>query len=546
MEHSLLHAVVLYGLLAAVGGPFFMLGLLEPARKELGFQPASNSLYHTLSRSADHWTAGSALVAAAGTLIGLFVKTAEVRGHTVFSGVDLSEVYRFAAHTVTGRLSLACAGVLLLAAPAVWWAGPAKWWLSGVLGLSAVVLTALVSHAAAQPSGWYEAVAVQVTHLGGAALWLGVLVQMLAARPQLERATAGAEVALVAEVVRRFSPVALVAVAGVILTGVLTASRFLGSVRALVTSAYGLTLLVKVGLVVPAFFAGMVNYRINRPALLAVRDCGVRNSEVVLRRFGRTLELEVTAGLLVIAVAGILASISPPGQNETLCLTARQAHALWSPHLSAWAIPDPAQFYGAPTRTLEDLRYAEVTHHWSGVFVCLMGSCWLAQSVGGRLGKRLGNAWPLLMIPFTLFVAVAADPEVWWLNRVSLRNALSDPQLLEHELGAGMVLLLGGLGWMDRRRPEAQRPLGYALPVVMVIGSLSLLGHAHSALTSNDAVLNLISVQHTVFGAFGLFAGTVRWLSLRCLFPQLAARWIWPTLVIGLGLFMIFFYRELV
>jgi hypothetical protein len=50
--------------------------------------------------------------------------------------------------------------------------------------------------------------------------------------------------------------------------------------------------------------------------------------------------------------------------------------------------------------------------------------------------------------------------------------------------------------------------------------------------------------QHAIFGAFGLLAGTLRWLNLRGLFPDRAARLLWPGLVIGLGLFMTFCYRE--
>jgi len=82
--------------------------------------------------------------------------------------------------------------------------------------------------------------------------------------------------------------------------------------------------------------------------------------------------------------------------------------------------------------------------------------------------------------------------------------------------------------------------------VLMVVGSLLLLGHARSTLTVTEEVTNIINVQHAIFGAFGLYAGTVRWLQLRGLFPDHAARLTWPALVVGLGLFMTFFYREVV
>jgi hypothetical protein len=266
----------------------------------------------------------------------------------------------------------------------------------------------------------------------------------------------------------------------------------------------------------------------------------------VLSWFGRMLELEVTAGLLAITVAGILASVSPPGENGSLRLTERQAYAVLEPRLPAVKLINPVTFYGATTRTMADLHYSEFTHHWSGVMVSLLGLCWLVQAAGGRTAQWGARSWPLLLIPFAAFVVVASDPEIWWLRRVSIGHALSDPQLLEHQLGGGMILLLAWLGWRERRSAGPERPLGYALPVIMVLGSLLLLGHAHSTRPADDALANLINVQHAVFGAFGLLAGTVRWLSLRGLFPRRAARWLWPGLIIGLGLFMTFCYREAV
>ena len=72
------------------------------------------------------------------------------------------------------------------------------------------------------------------------------------------------------------------------------------------------------------------------------------------------------------------------------------------------------------------------------------------------------------------------------------------------------------------------------------------MGHAHSTFTASEKLGNLINVQHAIFGMFGLFAGTIRWLDLRGLFPGRIARMAWPSLVIGLALFMTFFYREVV
>ena len=195
-------------------------------------------------------------------------------------------------------------------------------------------------------------------------------------------------------------------------------------------------------------------------------------------------------------------------------------------------------------RGLDDLRYAEFTHHWSGVMVLFLGLGWLLQSFRGKVGKWAGYGWPLLLVPFAAFVTVASDPEVWLLHKLSFREVIGDPQLLEHQLGAVMILVLVWLGWRDLRKPDANRPLGYALPGIFIAGGILLLGHAHSTLTITEGVINLINLEHAVFGAFILLGGVTRWLSLRELLPRRTANFIWPCMIMGLGVFMAFFYRE--
>ena len=70
--------------------------------------------------------------------------------------------------------------------------------------------------------------------------------------------------------------------------------------------------------------------------------------------------------------------------------------------------------------------------------------------------------------------------------------------------------------------------------------------HAHASVRTDEELTNLINVQHAGFGALGLLAGTTRWLMLRGLVPAAPARVIWPALIIALGLFMAFGYREVV
>ncbi|HVN87978.1 MAG TPA: CopD family protein [Candidatus Binatia bacterium] len=549
MEHSLLHAIQLIGLIVALGGAFFVLALLAPLQRHFASDPAAVEYCRQISATVTQWVSGGALVAALGTLSDLFVQVAEVRSQTVFGGVDVGLVMKFATHTTVGHLCVARAACLLLTAAAAGLPSARKWPLVAVLAAAAALFTGLVSHAAAQPQARGLAVASQIAHIGAAATWVGVLIHLLANRARIESATTSSAVAVVAELVRRFSPIALTAVVLMLGSGLYAAVRNLVTPGGLLTSAYGLTLGVKLILLIPAVFAGFVNFRLIRPELIRITRAAIARETAapVLQRFARMLELEVTAGLLVVTVAGIVGSISPPGDDGSLRLTPAQVQALLSPDLPSPSFVDPNSFVGvAGDRPVEDLRYSEFTHNWSGVFVCLLGACWLLPALGAGVGAIAGRVWPLLLLPFAGFIMVFSDPDVWLVPTNSVWSALGDPIIVEHQIGAAMVLLMAWLGWRDRHRPERERPLGYALPVIMIVGSVLLLGHAHSSLRVSDELTNLINVQHAILGALGLIAGTTRWLSLRGLLPPGPARIVWPALVVGIGMFMAFCYREIV
>ncbi len=553
MEHSVLHGLELAGQIVALGGALFVLCLVGPARRALAREPGLEEVTGLITGPAARWAASGALVAAVATGLNLLVEAEETQNRTVFAGIDLGLVAKFALATSIGRMSLGRIGVLVLTAAVARWGGRGKWWW--VLGgtFCGIVLTSFVSHAAAQPNRRVVMLVSQVAHVLAAAAWVGVLVHLLVTRRLLSEQGGSAGLNLLAGIVRRFSPVALTVTTLLGASGLWMICRFLAEPAAVLTSAYGLTLVVKVLLVAPAIYAGFINLRVIRPALLrfsrrgrgeASRGEDESSKETLLRRFGRMLELEVTAGLLVITVAGILASVSPPGEAGAYRLTEAQAKALLRPHLPVVQISNPAAFLGAPERTLADRRYAEFTHNWSGVMVGLMGLGWLLQNARGRLGKWARRLWPLLLLPFAVFVAVAADPEVWLFRQVSVREVLRDPQMLEHQLGAVLILILACLGWRNNARPEGSRSFDYGLSIVLAAGGILLLGHAHSTLNSTEELTNLINVQHAVFGFFIVLAGTVQWLVLRGLFPRRSGNVIWPSLVIGLSLFMAFFYRE--
>ena len=565
MEHSLLHALQLIGVLLALAAPILALVVLLPARDRAALTSAAGRLSDDLLQSCARCAALGALVAALACFLNLVVQVAEFEGVTVLAGADAALVWRFATATTVGRLAVA-RGLLLLVASAVLWStrrSPrrartrAAWLLPLLLSATAILAAASVSHAAAQPVDRVAAISFHFLHLAAAATWVGILGNLFAARRLLLAADDPEQVRFVAAIVGRFSPLALLAAGTLLATGFAGAWFYLGTPAALLTSSYGLTLLTKLILLAILLAGGFVNYRIVRPALLRLADApealaprvtGAGPTRPLLARLARTIELEVTVGLLVVATAGILGSVSPPTRAGEGRLNPAQIASMTTPRAPRTAIVDPATWVGSASRTDDDLRYSEFMHAWSGVLVCLLGLAWLVQSVGGNGAPARVAAWlwPALLIPFAIFVAIASDPEVWPMGTESPWLALTDPIVLEHRIGALMIVVLAGLGWREARRGGSERPLGRALPIVMIAGSLLLLGHAHSSFSASDDLTTLINVQHAILGGLGVLAGVVRWLELRDLVPRRIARVVWPTLVLAIGLFMALSYRELV
>ena len=171
-------------------------------------------------------------------------------------------------------------------------------WPLAALGLVSTALAPLVA-------GRWSTV-VNPIHRLAAGLWLGTLFVMLACAltPLLRhdelRERRGA---LAADMVNRFSPVALSMGGVVVLFGVITAWRHLPTLASLWETPYGRTLIVKLLFVGTVFLLGAFNWRRQRPSL------GTEPAAFSIRR-SATLELSVAA--IVLIITSILVSLPSP------------------------------------------------------------------------------------------------------------------------------------------------------------------------------------------------------------------------------------------
>lgn len=147
---------------------------------------------------------------------------------------------------------------------------------------------------------------VNPIHELSAALWLGTLFVLVAAGlPAILRGDVARERRgpITAELITRFSPLAIVAVAFLGVSGVTTAWLHLHVLSNLWTTPYGITLIIKLCVVVIVLALGAWNWRGMTPRL------GQESAAFSMRRSATT---ELVVGAVVLALTAVLVSIPSP------------------------------------------------------------------------------------------------------------------------------------------------------------------------------------------------------------------------------------------
>jgi copper transport protein len=222
------------------------------------------------------------------------------------SGFVDAEIAPIRAGTHLGQswtlMTFAWLGVLALLVAA--WVTPRKReTLLGCAGVSALGIAFGISWASHSASRGAAALVADYLHLLAGALWVGGLVALailaVAARP-LSRP---AREAMIRASVLRLSRVAVPFVILVGSAGIYLALRELPAPSALLTSGYGVTLLVKTAVVLGAVALGGYHRRFVVPRIAA-------GAPVASIR--RTLVLEVSLIVVALALASILSQTAPP------------------------------------------------------------------------------------------------------------------------------------------------------------------------------------------------------------------------------------------
>ena len=313
--------LVLLGILAMVGGMVFDLLVSRPVlfAREAG-QPLRDLGTRVAARSQRLlWVAIAVFLGA--SIAQLLLQTSIVRDTSIIDVIG-GPLWAMLTNTEWGRIwawrafmgigfALSMAGLIVAARRtdhsdatsrletglrllALGFGGAALWTLS------------LTSHGAATTGIRWAALCVDYIHLVASAFWVGALFHLAMGIPLVLRNLMPEErSSCLSALVPRFSVIAALSVVVLIATGIFSAWAQITIVPA-VETPYGMTLIVKLAIVLALLALGALNLLWVRPRLARSDHVGYR-----LRRF---VMGEAILAVLVLASVGVLASLEPARQ----------------------------------------------------------------------------------------------------------------------------------------------------------------------------------------------------------------------------------------
>ena len=187
--------------------------------------------------------------------------------------------------------------------------------LGGIVFFSVLAATpGLSGHAGATSPVWLN-VPMDALHVIAASVWIGGLVTLvMAAFRAYSAANAGPKVEVLGPVIARFSDVAMVAVAVLVLTGIYRTWVEVGAWRAFVEAPYGWVLLTKIGVFLPLLAMGAINNRVLKPRIKKAVNLPESDGSG-MNTLRKVVRAEIALGVVVLALTALLVNL-PPAKVE--------------------------------------------------------------------------------------------------------------------------------------------------------------------------------------------------------------------------------------
>lgn len=402
-----------------------------------------------------------------------------------------------------------------LAAAALWLrrdpARGARWAATGVLAVFLAASGAWLTHAETRFENRGVLMVLTTVHAVAAVVWVGGIIQfiviwrLIRGRPDL--------VGLWPVLLRRFGAVGIASSAVLLITAVPLAWLYVGSLRGLIGTSYGVVASAKIPLMLTALAFAAYTHR-------AVRR--TPDDAAIYRR--APVHIEIEAGVLIVVLALAASLASQPAAVDVRphdVATWKEVAEVFTPKWPRLETPDNATV--AANRTdrfsVVDIRRSEPENNWSNFSHNVSGVFVAGISLVGLIGFWRRHSWtrhwPLGFVLLALFIFLRGSGGVgtWPFGPVSFWHALTDAENLQHRIAAVLALGLGLAEWRARARQSSESRLPYMMPVLGLAGAILLGMHTH--VLSNIKSVGLIQASHTAISLLAVFMACGRWLELR-------------------------------
>ena len=417
-------------------------------------------------------------------------------------------------------------------------------WALPVLAVVIMAASVMTNHAASRITGRPPLIVLSSIHELVTGFWIGGLPFLVLG---LWRAK---DLNTRCYITERFSRMALICVAFLVLSGTIMSVIYIGSWGAVLGSAYGVMVAAKAVMLGALLLLGGVNFLLLRNA----------PKDEVMPRLRRLIEAELGIGITVILTAASLTSQPPAVDQVEQTVTLPQ---IWQrfqptvPRLNYHFIPETDPATGEPLqaaavkavnvdgvpltpRLINNSIESESNHHWMGLVVLAMGLLALLA----RTGKApWAEYWPLLLIGIAIFIFLLADTECWPVGWKGFWACWADPEVFQHRMAGIVCVGFAVFELRVRKQKKENDPWAMVFPLMCALGGAVLLTHSHAIVNVKENLL--VELSHVPMGLIAVFAGWARWLELRLPEKDRAIpSWIWPAcfVLIGLGLLN---YREM-
>ncbi len=197
-----------------------------------------------------------------------------------------------------------------------------------VLGSVVLISISLTGHARAVSRWPVLAVGSDWAHLAATTIWIGGLA-FLWITVSIEEGKNEEGTEFLLAVATRFSLIARICVAVLVITGIYAAWLHMPNWRSFVSTDYGRVLSIKLLIIVPLFLIGLINWRCVLPAL-GRYSSEPRVALAQTRRLGALIKAETTLGGAVVLAVAILTGLPPStavAMNGPVNMSQRNADA---------------------------------------------------------------------------------------------------------------------------------------------------------------------------------------------------------------------------